>query len=142
MTSNGRGGRRWLPHAFTEQGVAMLSSVLRSTRAIQVNIEIMRTFVRLRHPADTRAQIMRRIDHLEVRVGKHDEAIAAVFDAMRKLVTAPPPRTRIGFCIARTKRSDRVRSQFVTSNDPSPRAAQRPGGYSICSATRRRVAAP
>jgi hypothetical protein len=58
----------------------------------------MRTCVRLRHSVATRAQIMRRIDHLEVRVGKHDEAIAAVFDPMRRLVTAPPlTRKRIGF---------------------------------------------
>ena len=65
VTSNGRGGRRYLPYAFTEQGVAMLSSVLRSERAVQVNVEIMRAFVRLRQLVSTNAELARKMDELE-----------------------------------------------------------------------------
>jgi len=95
VTSNGRGGRRYRPYAFTEQGVAMLSSVLRSERAVRVNIEIMRVFVRLRQVMSTQADLVRRLDELEQR---YDGQFKAVFDALRQLV-APPERSRrrIGF---------------------------------------------
>ncbi len=89
------GGRRYPPYAFTEQGVAMLSSVLRSERAVRVNIEIMRAFVRLRQMMNTRADLIRRLDELEQR---YDAQFKAVFDALRQLM-APAgagPR-RIGF---------------------------------------------
>jgi len=94
-TSNGRGGRRYLPYAFTEQGVAMLSSVLRSEQAVRVNIEIMRAFVRLRQVMSTRSDLIRRLDELEQR---YDTQFKAVFDALRQLM-APPgaPSRRIGF---------------------------------------------
>jgi hypothetical protein len=94
-TSNGRGGRRYLPYAFTEQGVAMLSSVLRSEQAVRVNIEIMRAFVRLRQVMSTRSDLIRRLDELEQR---YDSQFKAVFDALRQLM-APPgaPSRRIGF---------------------------------------------
>ena len=95
-TSNpGRGGRRYAPYVFTEQGVAMLSSVLRSERAVRVNIEIMRVFVRLRQVMSTQADLVRRLDELEQR---YDGQFKAVFDALRQLV-APPERSRrrIGF---------------------------------------------
>jgi hypothetical protein len=90
------GGRRYLPYAFTEQGVAMLSSVLRSNRAVQVNIEIMRAFVRLRWLADSNAEVRRKLDELEK---KYDAQFASVFEAIRKLMQpAPvPPKRRIGF---------------------------------------------
>ncbi len=97
VTSNEtRGGRRYAPFAFTEQGVAMLSSVLRSPQAIQVNIEIMRTLVRLRAFFVSNEQLARRTDHLE---RKSDKRFKAVFDALRQLITVPaqPPRRRIGF---------------------------------------------
>jgi hypothetical protein len=98
VTSNTRGGRRYLPYAFTEQGVAMLSSVLRSLRAIQVNIEIMRIFVRLRRLPTTQAAVVQRLDRLERKLGRHDHEIAAVFDAMRQLMASPPSaRKWIGF---------------------------------------------
>jgi len=89
------GGRRYRPYAFTEQGVAMLSSVLRSERAVRVNIEIMRVFVRLRQVMSTQADLVRRLDELEQR---YDGQFKAVFDALRRLV-APPERSRrrIGF---------------------------------------------
>lgn len=86
VTSNispGRGGRRHLPYAFTEQGVSMLSSVLRSTRAIQVNIEIMRAFVRLRQMLASNAELSRKLATLEK---KYDIQFKAVFDAIRDLM--------------------------------------------------------
>jgi hypothetical protein len=93
----GRGRhRKYLPYAFTEQGVAMLSSILRSDRAVKVNIEIMRTFVRLRQMAITHRDLARRLDELE---SKYDAQFKVVFDAIRKLMEPPPqrPRPRIGF---------------------------------------------
>jgi hypothetical protein len=80
------GGRRYPPYAFTEQGVAMLSSVLRSSRAIQVNIEIMRSFVRLRQMLATHRDLARKLDELEQ---KYDEQFSIVFDAIRQLMTPP-----------------------------------------------------
>lgn len=89
------GGRRYLPYAFTEQGVAMLSSVLRSQQAVRVNIEIMRAFVRLRQMMSTQADLVRRLDELE---GRYDGQFKAVFDALRRLMTPPEgPNRRIGF---------------------------------------------
>ncbi len=78
ISSSGWGGRRTLPYAFTEQGVAMLSSVLRSKRAIQVNIEIMRAFVKLRQMLASHADLPRKLDALEK---KYDAQFKAVFDA-------------------------------------------------------------
>lgn len=93
---SGRGGRRYLPYAFTEQGVAMLSSVLRSKRAVRVNVEIMRTFVRLRQILASHADLARKLDGLEQ---KYDRQFKIVFDAIRELMKPPePPRKgRIGF---------------------------------------------
>jgi hypothetical protein len=96
----GRGQhRKYLPYAFTEQGVAMLSSVLNSERAIEVNIAIMRAFVRLREILATNKDLARRLDELEKKVGHQDEKIQAVFEAIRQLMTPPPApkRRRIGF---------------------------------------------
>jgi len=95
VTSSWGGARRALPYAFTEQGVAMLSSVLRSKRAVQVNVEIMRTFVRLRRILAENAGLARRLDDLEK---KYDVQFKVVFDAIRKLMQPPAsPRRRIGF---------------------------------------------
>ena len=89
------GGRRYRPYAFTEQGVAMLSSILRSEQAVLVNIEIMRAFVRLRQVMSTREDLMRRLDELEQRYDAH---FKAVFDALRQLMAAPESSSRrIGF---------------------------------------------
>lgn len=98
-TSNaGRGGRRKPTYAFTEQGVAMLSSVLRSERAVQVNIAIMRAFVSLRGLLTQDSDLARRILHLEE---KYDRQFAAVFEAIRQMIEAPavsePPERRMGF---------------------------------------------
>ena len=95
ISKNSRGGRRTAPYVFTEQGVAMLSSVLRSDRAVRVNIEIMRTFVRLRQMLRANADLARKLSALEQR---YDEQFKIVFDAIRRLVAAPEPnRRRIGF---------------------------------------------
>ena len=95
VTSNARGGRRTPPYAFTEQGVAMLSSVLHSQRAIQVNIEIMRAFVRLRHALASHKELARKLDALEQ---KYDVQFRAVFDAIRALMAEDArPKRRIGF---------------------------------------------
>ena len=95
ISKKGRGGRRYLPYAFTEQGVAMLSSVLRSARAIEVNIAIMRTFVQLRRLMDTNRDLARKIEALE---NKYDEQFAVVFEAIKQLIAPPEPsRPRIGF---------------------------------------------
>jgi len=89
------GGRRYRPYAFTEQGVAMLSSVLRSQRAVRVNVEIMRAFVRLRHVMSTQADLLQRLNELEQR---YDSQFKIVFDALRSLMAVPEaPRRRIGF---------------------------------------------
>ena len=94
-TSNGSGGRRYPPYVFTEQGVAMLSSVLRSQRAIQVNIEIMRAFIRLRQMLASNAELARRLDALEK---NYDVQFKQVFEAIRQLMASPEPKRRpIGF---------------------------------------------
>jgi ORF6N domain-containing protein len=100
VTSNrSRGGRRYLPYVFTQEGVAMLSSVLRSRVAAQVNIAIMRAFVRLREAETAHKDLARKIEALERKYNRHDAQIKTVFHAMRKLIEAPAPsrQPRIGF---------------------------------------------
>jgi hypothetical protein len=94
-TSSSWGGRRYAPLAFTEQGVAMLSSVLRSERAVQVNIAIMRAFVKLRGILASHADLARKLNEMEKR---YDAQFRVVFDAIRELMAPPAkPRRRIGF---------------------------------------------
>jgi len=95
VTSSWGGARRAAPYAFTEQGVAMLSSVLRSQRAVQVNIAIMRTFVKLRQMLSSNRDLARRLNEVEK---KYDSQFKVVFDAIRGLMKPPEtPRRRIGF---------------------------------------------
>jgi hypothetical protein len=95
VTSSDWGGRRYPPYAFTEHGVAMLSSVLRSQRAIQVNIEIMRAFIRLRQMLASHAELARKLDALEK---KYDAQFKDVFEAIRQLMAPPEQKRRaIGF---------------------------------------------
>jgi hypothetical protein len=95
VTSRSHGGRRTRPHTFTEQGIAMLSSILRSRRAILVNIEIMRTFVRLRGILNTHAELAHKLASLE---RKCDGKFSVLFEAIRQLMSPEvPPRRRIGF---------------------------------------------
>jgi len=84
--------------AFTEEGVAMLSSVLKSERAVKVNIAIMRAFVKLRETLETNCELARKFSDLERRLGKHDKEIAAIIDAIRQLMAPPEkPKREIGF---------------------------------------------
>lgn len=93
-----RGGRRYLPYAFTEHGVAMLSAVLRSDRAVQTNVLIIRVFIKLRNMLAADKDLARRLEAVETTLKKHSQAIAVVYDEVKKL-QAPPslPKRRIGF---------------------------------------------
>ena len=94
----GRGGHRYLPFAFTEQGVAMLSSVLRSKRAVEVNIIIMRTFVRIREILINNKTLALKLDAIEHKLAKHGTEISAIFKAIRQLMTEEKkPKGKIGF---------------------------------------------
>jgi len=98
-SSSAHGGRRKPVYVFTEQGVAMLSSVLNSDRAVHVNIAIMRAFVKLRQLIATHQGLAQKIDELEKKFQRHDDQIEAVFDAIRQLLEPPAssPKRRIGF---------------------------------------------
>ncbi len=97
------GGLRSRPYAFTELGVAMLSSVLNSERAVKVNIAIMRAFVKLRETLETNRELTQRFAELEKRVGQHDQEIAAIIDAIRQLMTPSKKTAReIGFHVRET----------------------------------------
>ena len=99
-SKRGRGGRRYLPYAFTEQGIAMLSSVLNSKRAVQVNIQIMRAFVKLREILSTHKELAQKLKELELKIDSHDEQIQAVFEVINQLLTPPDnPKRKIGFTI-------------------------------------------
>jgi hypothetical protein len=98
-SSSGHGGRRTPPYAFTEQGVAMLSSVLNSTQAIAVNIEIIRAFVRLREMLASNKELAAKLEELERKLQTHDQAIAGILNAIRELMKPPEPAHKrpIGF---------------------------------------------
>jgi hypothetical protein len=92
------GGTRKFPRVFTEQGISMLSSVLRSKEAIQVNIAIMRVFVKLREILNTNKQLAQRLDQLEKRMGQKDQEVKLIFEAIRQLMQPPEtPKRKIGF---------------------------------------------
>jgi phage regulator Rha-like protein len=96
--SKRRGGLRYLPYAFTEQGIAMLSSVLNSERAVRVNIAIVRAFVKLRQMLETNRELAQKFSELEQRVGKHDQEILAILEAIRQLMRPlEKSRREIGF---------------------------------------------
>jgi len=97
------GGHRYLPCAFTEQGVAMLSSVLKSRRAIKINIAIMRAFVKLREILAAHKELAQRLSELEQRMDKKDNEILALFEAIRRLMEPPPekPKGKLGFIVDR-----------------------------------------
>jgi len=99
-SKKGRGGRRYLPYAFTEQGIAMLSSVLNSKRAIQVNIQIMRAFIKLREILSTHKELAQKLKELELKMDSHDEQIQTIFEVINQLLTPPEKsQRRIGFTI-------------------------------------------
>lgn len=93
------GGRRTFPHVFTEQGVSMLSSVLKSKEAALVNVQIMRAFVRMREVIAGHAELARKLEQLEYRLDKHDDEIVALFEAIKQLMQPPPVKRkyRLGF---------------------------------------------
>ena len=98
VISSWGGRRRAFPYAFTEQGVSMLSSVLNSKRAVQVNITIMRTFVKIREILSTHKELAEKLRELEKRADKHDKEIHAIFEAIRELMRIPEkPKRQIGF---------------------------------------------
>ena len=98
VTSSWGGIRRASPYAFTEQGVAMLSTVLRSKRAVQVNIQIMRAFVQLRNMVSSHKQLAGKLSELEQKLEGHDEQIQIIFQAIKELMTPPEkPKRKIGF---------------------------------------------
>jgi ORF6N domain len=98
MSSGKHRGKRYRPYAFTEQGVAMLSSVLNSESAVKMNIAIMRTFVRLRRALEANRELARKFSELERRIDTHDSEIAAILEAIRQLMAPPAkPRREIGF---------------------------------------------
>ena len=103
-----RGGSRFLPYAFTELGVAMLSSVLNSERAIMVNLQIMRTFTKLREMLSTHKELKTRIDQLE---RKYDQEFKTVFDAIKKIIEPDTPPKPIGFRPNSLQNSPAERSQ-------------------------------
>ena len=105
-------GQSYRPYAFTEQGVAMLSSVLNSERAVKVNIAIMRAFVKLREPLETNREFARKFSELEKRIGKHDEEITAIIEAIRQLMAPPKtPRREIGFHVREKAQRYRTRKR-------------------------------
>ncbi len=92
------GGTRYMPMAFTEQGVAMLSSILNTSTAIRVNIQIIRVFTRMRTLLMAHKDILLQLEKMEKKIGNHDEQIALIFSYLKKLLTPPQtPRERIGF---------------------------------------------
>lgn len=100
-TSNARrGGRRYLPHAFTEHGAIMAATVLNSKRAVEISVFVVRAFVRLREMLATNRQIAAKISELEQRLESHDETILDLIEALRNLMTPPKaPRRKIGFSL-------------------------------------------
>jgi len=113
--TEGRGGRRYLPFAFTEQGVAMLSSVLKSKRAIQINMAIMRAFVRFREALSTSKVLALKLAELEKRIASHDKNILTLFEAIRQLtVSSEKPSKKIGFLVKEPKiRYDKKTNAFA-----------------------------
>src|SRR2546430_8912881 len=101
---------RFRPYAFTEQGIAMLSSVLRSKRAISVNIEIMRAFVKLRQMLASNSELSRRLDELE---NKYDRQFKVVFDAIRQLMSPPIKANKSAFVCDQRRSSDRCLSGLL-----------------------------
>jgi hypothetical protein len=125
VISSWGGARRARPYAFTEEGVAMLSTVLKSERAVRVNIEIMRAFVRLREVLATNRELSQRLTDLERKYGSHDEQIQAIFEAIRQLMTPPDPpespRKEMGFHIKEDGVPYRIKRRFPSLRRAQPR---------------------
>lgn len=98
-SSSSYGGRRYVPYVFTEQGVALLASVLQSKEAAMINIQIVRAFVAMREALTTHVELARKLEQLEYHLGQHDDDISALFEAIKQLMAPAPPKKkhRIGF---------------------------------------------
>lgn len=110
------GGTRYLPYVFTQEGVAMLSSVLQSERAVQVNIQIMRVFVKLREMMGSHKDLVHKIEALERRVGDHDKKIILIFDAIKQLLLdkEEPSKPKIPFGFHMPKRKNEITNRSLT----------------------------
>ena len=118
--SKQRGGRRHNPYAFTEQGVAMLSSLLRSERAVQANVAIMRAFVSLRRMLATNQAFAHKLADLERKIEGHDSSIRTLFDAIRELAAPPArPRREIGYHVKEAGVPYRVKRKQPCPTQPS-----------------------
>lgn len=103
-SKRGRGGRRYLPYVFTEHGVAMLSAVLKTDRAVKASILVIRVFVRLREIVSAHKELSVKLQELEQKVGKHDVEIQSIIEALRELIKPPDkPVRRIGFGVEEPK---------------------------------------
>lgn len=131
VTSNpaAKMGLRRAPYAFTEQGVAMLSSVLRSQRAINVNVQVIRTFVRVRKLVAANAELATRLNELERRIGKHDEQLVQIVRAIRQFMEPSPsqPRRRIGFHVPRDAPGEHSRNEKASRQRRQRRRAESGG---------------
>lgn len=108
----GRGGRRYLPYAFTEHGAVMLASVLNSPIAIKASIQVVRAFVRLREILTTHKELGEKLVQLEKKIGRHDEEIRTLFEAIRRLMQPPEkPRRQIGFRVKEPKACYGIRAR-------------------------------
>jgi hypothetical protein len=117
VTSKGRGGRRYLPWAFTEHGAIMLASVLNSDIAVQASVRVVRAFVRLREMVAANAQLAAKLEELEGRLDSHDEAIVDLFAALKLLLEPPevPKKREIGFHVRERSARYRVHKSKIAS---------------------------
>ena len=112
----GRGGRRYLPYAFTEHGAIMAATILNTPRATQVSVYVVRAFVRLREGAAAHGELGRKLDQLERRVAGHDRAIGELIRAIRQLTAQPEPKRRpIGFVIPEEPRGKEGRKRCAAA---------------------------
>ena len=105
ISNTGRGGRRYVPYAFTGHGAIMAANVLASPRAIEMSVHVVRAFARLREMIGTNKELARKLDELERKLATHDQAIAGLIDAIRELMSPPAPKRRpIGFITPEDKK--------------------------------------
>ena len=128
-TSNvGRGGRRYLPYAFTEHGAFMAASVLNSPRAIEVSVFVVRAIVKLRRLVLAHKDLAGKLDQLERKVGNHDEAIKQLVAAIRQLMAPPdPPKKEMGFHTIRDSAKEQTEPSKPTASAKAPKRRKRNG---------------
>ena len=126
-TSNvGRGGRRYLPYAFTEHGAFMAASVLNSPRAVEVSVFVVRAFVKLRQLVLAHKELAGKLDQLERKVGSHDEAIKQLVAAIRQLMAPPdPPKKEMGFHTIRDSAKEQTEPSKPTASVKPPKRRRR-----------------